>query len=133
MIRIRYLDLSAGMHGRAWSAGRTTTVYLRPGLTGTQRSGVLRRLRQESRMGCGPRLPAGQLAVAIGADWIRTAAARLIAIVRLHPAAALVPALLLGATAALLLVTAGPQGAPWHYRSPARHCGNISAYRHSCP
>lgn len=133
MIRIRYLDLSAGMHGRAWSAGRTTTVYLRPGLTGAQRSGALRRLRQESRRGCGPRLPTGQLAVALGADWVRTAAARLIAILRLHPAVALVPALLLGVVAALLLVTAGAQGAAWRYGSHARQCGNISAYRHSCP
>jgi hypothetical protein len=133
VIRIRYLDLSAGMHGRAWSAGRTTTVYLCPGLTGAQRSGALRRLRQESRMGCGPRLPAGPLAVAIGADWIRTAAARLIAIVRLHPAVALAPALLLGVTAALLLASAGSQGDPWRHGPHARHCGNISAYRHSCP
>jgi hypothetical protein len=108
VIRIRYLDLSAGLHGRA-AAGRTTTIYLRPGLTAPQRRGALRRLRQESRVGCGPRLPAAQLALAIMADRTRMATRQLIAVVRLHPAAALaIP--LAGATAGLLLVTVAPKG-----------------------
>jgi hypothetical protein len=109
VIRIRYLDLSAGLHGRAEAAGRTTTIYLRPGLTAPQRQAALRRLRQESRVGCGPRLPAPPLALAIMADRIRMAARYVIAVVRLHPAAALaVP--LAGATAGLLLITAVPGG-----------------------
>jgi hypothetical protein len=108
VIRIRYLDLSAGLHGKAVAAGRSTIVYLRPGLTGRQRSAALRRLRQEARVGCGPRLPGGQLAVAIAADWARTSTTRALAVVRLHPAAALVPSLLLGATAGLLLMAATP-------------------------
>lgn len=109
VIRIRYLDLSAGLHGRAEAAGRTTVIHLRPGLTAAQRRAALRRLRQESRVGCGPRLPAAQLAMAIVADRARMAARQVIAVVRLHPAAALaVP--LAGATAGLLLVTAVPKG-----------------------
>jgi hypothetical protein len=109
VIRIRYLDLSAGLHAIALAAGRTTTIYLRPGLTAPQRQAALRRLRQESRVGCGPRLPAARLALAITADRVRMAARQLIAVVRLHPAAALaVP--LAGAAAALLLITAVPRG-----------------------
>jgi hypothetical protein len=133
VIRIRYLDLPAGMHGKALSVGRSTTIYLRPGLTGAQRGGALRRLRQESRVGCGPRLPAGQLALAAGVDRARTAARWVIAVVRLHPAAALAPALLLGATAALLGATALPWSAPWQYGPHGGRCGNISAYGRPCP
>lgn len=59
-------------------------------------------------MGCGPRLPAAQLALAITADRIRMAARQVIAVVRLHPAALAVP--LAGATAGLLLVTVVPRG-----------------------
>jgi len=109
VIRIRYLDLSAGLHARAEAAGPTTIIYLRPGLNTPQRRGALRRLRQESRVGCGPLLPPGQLAVAIMADRVRMAARQVIAVIRLHPAAALaVP--LAGATAGLLLITAIPKG-----------------------
>jgi hypothetical protein len=109
VIRIRYLDLSAGAHGRAETAGQTTTIYLRPGLTVPQRQAALRRLRQESRVGCGARLPAAQLAIAIVADRTAMAARHLIAVVRLHPAAALaIP--LAGAAAGLLLITVAPRG-----------------------
>jgi hypothetical protein len=108
VIRIRYLDLPAGLHGKAVAAGRSTFVYLRPGLTGRQRSAALRRLRQEARVGRGPRLPWGQLAAAMTADWAWTSSARALAVVRLHPAAALVPSVLLGATAGLLLMVARP-------------------------
>jgi hypothetical protein len=111
VILIRYLELSGGLHGAARPAGRSTTIYLRPGLTGAQRGAVLRRLRQESRVGCGPLLPAGQLAAAIAADRIRTAVSRVVAVLRLHPAVILVPPLLLGATAGLLIATL-PPGAP---------------------
>jgi hypothetical protein len=107
VIRIRYLNQSAGLHGRAEAAGRSTTIYLRPGLTVPQRRAALRRLRQESRVGCGPRLPAARLALAIVADRVLMAALQLIAVVRLHPAAALaIP--LAGATAGLLLIIAVP-------------------------
>ncbi|HTU72038.1 MAG TPA: hypothetical protein VMG38_00830 [Trebonia sp.] len=115
VIRIRYLDLSAGLHAIARSAGGTTTIYLRPGLTPPQRQAALRRLRQESRVGCGPRLPAAWLALATMADRARMAARQVIAVVRLHPAAALaVP--LAGATAGLLLVTTVPRGGLQHHQ-----------------
>jgi len=109
VIRIRYLDLSAGLHGRAEATGRTTTIYLRPGLTAPQRRAALRRLRQESRVGCGPFLPAAQLVMGLMADRITMAVRQVIAVIRLHPAAALaVP--LAGAMAGLLLITAVPRG-----------------------
>jgi hypothetical protein len=117
VIRIRYLDLSTGLHGRAEAAGRSTIIYLRPGLTAPQRRAALRRLGQESRVGCGPPLPAGQVTVAIVTDRIRLATRHLIAVVRLHPAAALaVP--LAGAAASMLLIIAIPKG-PAHHHEPA--------------
>jgi hypothetical protein len=106
VIRIRYLDLPAGLHGTAVATGRSTTVYLRPGLTRPQRGAAVRRLRQEARVGRGPRLPCGQLTLAMAADWARSSAARIVAIIRLHPATALIPSLVLGATAGLLLMAA---------------------------
>jgi hypothetical protein len=115
VIRIRYLDLSARLHATAAAAGRTTTIYLRPGLTAPQRRAALRRLRQESRVGCGPRLPAARLVLAIMADRARVAARQVIAVVRLHPAAALaVP--LAGVTAGLLLITALPRVGLQHHQ-----------------
>lgn len=108
VIRIRYQDLSTGLHGRAERTRSSTTVYLQPGLTPAQRSAALRRLRQEARRGCGPRLPFGQLAVALVADRARSAIVQVLAILRLHPTATLAPALLLGITAGLLLLAAMP-------------------------
>jgi hypothetical protein len=108
VIRIRYWDLSTGLHGKAERTCSGTTVYLQPGLTAAQRSAVLRRLRQEARRGCGPRLPSGQLAAAVVADRARSAVGQVLAIVRLHPAVTLAPALLLGVTAGLFLLAAMP-------------------------
>jgi hypothetical protein len=119
VIRIRYLDLSAALDGKALAAGRSTTVYLRPGLSGPRRSAALRRLRQEARVGCGPRLPCGQLAVAIAADRVRSSAGRALAVVRLHPAITVLPSILLGATVGLLLVAAMSKGVPRHHHGPA--------------
>jgi hypothetical protein len=108
VIYIRYRDLSAGLHGKAVRTGSCTTVYLRPGLTEAQRTAVLRRLRQEASRGCGPCLPSGQLTVAVAADRARSVVRQLLAVVRLHPAATLTPALLLGVSAGLFLLAAGP-------------------------
>ena len=91
MIRIRYRDLAPGLHGKVERCARGVTVYLLPGLTGKQRKAVLRRLRQEASRGCGPGLPMPQLAVALGADWIRTNLKNTAAVVRLHPAGSLLP------------------------------------------
>lgn len=108
MITIRYRDLPSGMHARAEYAGRSTAIYLQPGLTGAQRAAAVRRLRQEARMGCGPSLPCARLALACAADWIRCGARQLIAIVRLHPVGTLLPALLLSAMAGLFLYASMP-------------------------
>lgn len=100
MIHIRYKNLSPGRHAEAEHGTRGVVVYLLPGLTGAQRSAALRRLRQEGSRGCGPRLPAGQLAAALAADWLRVGAGNTGAAVRRHPVGVLLPVLL----AAVLLV-----------------------------
>jgi hypothetical protein len=92
VIRIRYKSLAPGLHGKVERRARGVTVYLLPGLTGKQRKAVLRRLRQEASRGCGPGLPLPQLAVALGADWIRTNLKNTAAVIRLHPAGSLLPA-----------------------------------------
>jgi hypothetical protein len=110
MIRIRYRDLEPGTYGAATYGtaecrGDRTVVYLLPGLTRMQRHAVFRRLRHEARRGCGPPLPAGPLAVGRAVDWVRWGYWRVISVVRLHPVASLVPALLVvGGLVALLLL-----------------------------
>jgi hypothetical protein len=96
------------LHARAEYAGRSTTVYLQPGLSGAQRAAALRRLRQEARMGCGPSLPCARLVVACAADWIWRGARQLAAIVRLHPVGTLLPALLITAMAGLFVLASIP-------------------------
>src|SRR5579864_3386159 len=110
MIRIRYRDpneLSPGLHAEAERGRRGTTVYLLSGLTAQQRRSALRRLRLSARMGHCPRLPAGQLALALLADRIRIALGRAGAVFRLHPAGSTVPIMVLsgGAIAFLLFST----------------------------
>jgi hypothetical protein len=95
----------AGLHGRAERGPQGVTVYLLPGLTTWQRRAVIRRLRQEASRGFGPPLPLPQLALALCLDQVRTAARVAGAIIRLHPAAALVPGAFAVAVLALLLVT----------------------------
>ena len=99
-----------GLHGRAERGARGVTVYLVPGLTAWQRRAVIRRLRQEASRGFGPPLPAPQLAVALAVDRVRTAAGIVRAIVRLHPAIALVPSSFVVAMMALFI--AASAGAP---------------------
>jgi hypothetical protein len=98
MISVRYChsyELSPGLNASAECSRRGTVVYLVPGLTRDERHSALRRLRMASRVGAGPELPAAQLALALLADRIRTAAWRTGAIFRLHPAGSALPALLL--------------------------------------
>jgi hypothetical protein len=96
------------MHARAEHAGRSTAIYLQPGLTGAQRAAAVRRLRQEARMGCGPSLPCARLALACAADWIKGGVRQMIAIVRLHPIGTVLPALLLSVLAGLFLYASMP-------------------------
>jgi hypothetical protein len=110
MIRVRYRDsneLSPGLHAAAERHGRTTTVFLLSGLTKPQRRSALRRLRLSARMGHCPGLPAGQLALALFADRIRTGIGRAGAVLRLHPAGSTLPIMVLsgGAIAFLLFST----------------------------
>src|SRR5580693_2979996 len=107
MISVRYChwrDLSPGLNATAQSNGRGTVVYLVPALTRDERRAALRRLRMASRIGAGPELPAAQLALALLADRIRTAAGRAGAIFRLHPAGSALPALLLSVGVIVFLV-----------------------------
>jgi hypothetical protein len=97
MISVRYChwrELSPGLNATAQCNGRGTVVYLVPGLTRDERRAALRRLRMASRVGAGPELPAAQLAFALLAERIRTAAGRAGAIFRVHPAASALPVLL---------------------------------------
>ena len=106
MIKIRYRDpreLAPGLYAAAERHSRGTTVYLLPGLTVVQRRAALRRLRISSRRGCGPQLPAPQLAVALLVHRIRTAAGRAGAVFRSHPAASTVPVMVVSAGAIAFL------------------------------
>jgi hypothetical protein len=107
MIKIRYRDLGAispGLHAAAERHGRSTTVYLTCGLTVPQRRAALRRLRLSARMGHCPRLPAGQLALALLADRIRTGLVRVGTVFRLHPAGSAVPVMMASGAAIVFLV-----------------------------
>jgi hypothetical protein len=110
MIKIRYRDpreLAPGLYAAAECHSRGTTVYLLPGLSAAQRRAALRRLRISARRGCGPQLPAAQLAVALLADRIRTAAGRAGAVFRSHPAASTVPVMVVSAGAIVFLALSG--------------------------
>lgn len=113
VIRIRYGDFSsgtheaAGLHGRVERCPRGVTVCLLPGLTARQRRVVIRRLRQEASRGFSPALPLPQLAIALGLDRVRSAARVVRAIVRLHPAATLVPGAFVVAMVTLFVIAAG--------------------------
>jgi hypothetical protein len=123
MIRVRYRDpneLSPGLHAAAERHGRTTTVYLLSGLTKPQRRSALRRLRLSARMGYCPGLPAGQLALALFADRIRTGIGQAGAVLRLHPAGSTLPVMVLsgGAIAFLLFSTVSIRVLPTTPASP---------------
>jgi hypothetical protein len=106
MIKIRYRDaveLSPGLHAAAVRQGRTTIVFLLPGLTAAQRRSALRRLRLSARMGYCPPLPPAQLALALAADRIRTTVGQLGTLVRSHPAGSTVPVMVISAGAIAFL------------------------------
>ncbi len=107
VIKIRYRIANAlppGLHGTAERHGRTITVYLLPGLTAAERNAAVRRLRLSGRMGCGPRLPAVQLAFALFIDRIRTTIAQAGSVFRAHPAGTTGPVMLISAGAIAFLV-----------------------------
>src|SRR3984885_8611358 len=106
MIKIRYRDpneLSPGLHAAAERHGRSTTVYLLPGLSAAQRRAALRRLKISAGRGYDPRLPAPQLALALLADRIRTAFGLAGGVFRSHPAGSTVPVMVVSAGAITFL------------------------------
>jgi hypothetical protein len=103
-IKIRYKDLSPGLHADPQVEGSWTIIYLLPGLTPEQRRAALRRVRQASRMGIGPRLPAAPVAMALAADRIRMTIRDCMRVVRRHPAGSVVPIVLLSAMMAIYLL-----------------------------
>jgi len=86
VIKIFYRDLSPGLHASAEAEGRNTVISFLPGLTPDQRRAALRRIRHSGRMGHGPRVPAGKLAIALALDRVKAAVRTGAAVVRLHPA-----------------------------------------------
>jgi hypothetical protein len=105
VIRIHYSsELQPGLHARAERHGDTTRIYLLPWLTHEQRRAALRRLRQQGRMGISPRLPCGQLAIALLVDRVRTAFGQAGAIVRVHPAGSALPVVVATVAIAAFLV-----------------------------
>jgi hypothetical protein len=105
VIRIHYSsELQPGLHARVERDGDTTLIYLLPWLTAEQRRAALRRLRQQGRMGISPRLPCGQLAIALLLDRVRTAFGQASAVVRVHPAASALPVVVVTVAIAAFLV-----------------------------
>lgn len=131
MIRIRYRDFSAHadevtwLYGRAERSGGGTVIYLQPGLTPAQRRAALRRLRQEASRDLGPPLPPVQLRAAIAVDRVRATFGTVGAVIRLHPAAALLPAAL--AALCVLAVAGGPGAGGSDGSGPGPHGGSRAA------
>jgi hypothetical protein len=126
MIKIRYRDpneLSPGLHAAAERHGRSTTVYLLPGLSSAQRRAALRRLTISASRGYDPRLPAPQLALALLADRIRTTVGRAGAVFRSHPAGSTVPVMVVSAGAIVFLALSAVSIQV--IRTPSRGAGQV--------
>ncbi len=121
MIKIRYRDLSAGLHIVARSEGRRTIMYMLPGLTPGQRRAAVRRARQSARMGHGPPLPAAGVAFAVAMDQITATARNAAAAVRAHPVGLTVPAAILTSVAVFYVLVASVtvRGRPAQALGPA--------------
>jgi hypothetical protein len=104
LIKIRYTDLPAGLHVRVEERGRSTLIYLLPGLTLAQRRSALLRARRSASMGYGPRLPALGVAAAVARDRTKTTIHNGLAAVRSHPALAL-PGVVVLCAAVVYLMT----------------------------
>jgi hypothetical protein len=91
MVRIRYAELPVGLHVAMRSYGHRTVVYLLHGLTPEQRKAALTFAKRSARIGQGPRLPAGDMALALVADRFRTTARAVSAATRKHPLLLLPP------------------------------------------
>ena len=128
MIKIRYRDpneLPPGLHAAAERYGRSTTVYLLPGLSVAQRRAALRRLRISARRGQSPRLPAAQLALALAVDRVRTSVGRAGAVFRLHPAGSTVPVMVVSAGAIAFLALSAVSIQVIHHPRDPRPAGSL--------
>ena len=106
MIKIFYRDLSPGLHASAEAKGKNTVISFLPGLTPDQRRAALRRIRHSGRMGHGPRVPAGKLAIALALDRVKAAVRTGAAVVRLHPAGSTLPVVFFSAAAVIFVLMA---------------------------
>jgi hypothetical protein len=107
MVKIRYAELPAGLHVATEAFNGCTVVYLKPGLTRTQRKDALTVARRGARFGHGPSLPTLDMAFALAADRTRTTARIATTAMRKHPLLLLpVLALILGIIAAGMLASA---------------------------
>ena len=85
MVKIRYAELPAALHVATEADDRCTIVYLKPGLTRTQRRDALTVARRSARFGHGPSLPPLDMAFALAADRTRTTARITATAMRKHP------------------------------------------------
>lgn len=105
MVKIRYSDLPAGLHVTVETDGRSTIIYLLPGLTPAQRRAALTRVRSSGRMGQGPSLPAVGMARAVAADRVTTTVSNGAAAMRRHPMLLLPPLIVLVSAALVFALT----------------------------
>ena len=116
MIKIRYAELPTGLHVRAEVEGKSTVIYLLPGLTPVQRRDALARARSSARLGYGPELPWSGVAAAVAVDRIHTTLRNGLAALRAHPLffvppmALMVSAVLVCVLLASLNISVGPLG-----------------------
>jgi hypothetical protein len=105
MVKIRYSDLSAGLHVSVEKRGRATVINLLPGLTAEQRRAAIVRARSSGRMGLGPELPPVSLALAVATDRVRTTLRNGLAAMLAHPVLLLPPLILVVSSAIVFMVT----------------------------
>jgi hypothetical protein len=91
VIKIRYSDLSPGLHASARREGRHTVIYLVPGLSSVDRQNAIGRLRASARVGHGPKIPALLLGLALIADRVAVTVRTVATAARLHPAGLAIP------------------------------------------
>jgi hypothetical protein len=103
LIKIRYAELPAGLHVRTEASGRSTIIYLLPGLSPAERRAALLRARRGADMGYGPPLPASGVAGAVMRDRIRHTMRNGALAFRAHPLL-LVPPLIIVASGTLMYI-----------------------------
>jgi hypothetical protein len=103
VIKIRYAELPAGLHVRTEAHGRSTVIYLLPGLSPAARRAALLRARRGADLGYGPPLRASSVAAAVVRYRIRHTLRNGALAFRAHPLL-LVPPLIIVASAALVYI-----------------------------